>query len=282
MQFGAGGWSKAKALIVVRTYPTPASKGVEVSCTAAISEKGEWLRLFPIPYRFLKKDQRFRKYQWIEANLKKASSDARPESHNVDLDTLKALDESIPSDDQWRLRKELLEPLRRPSLEAIMAERDERKFPTLGFFKPKRIKRLIIESDPDGPAWSPEQKAKLQQEMAQGKLFESSDAPDEELEKIPYIFKYEFDCDDADCHGHTTSCTDWEMAQAYRKWRAAYGEKAWEGKFRQRFEKEMIERFDTHFYVGTVHIHPATWIIVGLFFPLLPSSSGPEPQTLGL
>jgi hypothetical protein len=29
----------------------------------------------------------------------------------------------------------------------------------------------------------------------------------------------------------------------------------------------MIERNDTHFYVGFVHLHPAEWIIVGLFYP---------------
>jgi len=29
----------------------------------------------------------------------------------------------------------------------------------------------------------------------------------------------------------------------------------------------MIQRNDTHFYVGTVHKHPGTWIICGLFYP---------------
>ena len=38
-------------------------------------------------------------------------------------------------------------------------------------------------------------------------------------------------------------------------------------KFKQRYELEMIEKFDTHFYVGTVHKNPAPWIIVGLFYP---------------
>ena len=37
---------KKKALIVVRTYPTPAKKHIEVSCTAAIADQNEWLRLF--------------------------------------------------------------------------------------------------------------------------------------------------------------------------------------------------------------------------------------------
>jgi hypothetical protein len=29
----------------------------------------------------------------------------------------------------------------------------------------------------------------------------------------------------------------------------------------------MIEKKDTHFFVGTIHQHPASWIIVGLFYP---------------
>jgi len=59
---------------------------------------------------------------------------------------------------------------------------------------------------------------------------------------------------------------DWEMLQAYRSWKLEYGDK-WEEGFRQRFETEMIEHRDTHFYVGTIHQHPGSWIIVGLFYP---------------
>ena len=56
------------------------------------------------------------------------------------------------------------------------------------------------------------------------------------------------------------------MGQSWRSWRSDYGDK-WEEKFRKRYEKEMIEKYDTHFYVGTVHRHPHVWIIVGLFYP---------------
>ena len=54
------------------------------------------------------------------------------------------------------------------------------------------------------------------------------------------------------------------MGQAWRRWRDKYG-KGWEKKFRQRFETEMMTKYDTHFFVGTVFNHPGTWIIVGLF-----------------
>jgi hypothetical protein len=65
-------------------------------------------------------------------------------------------------------------------------------------------------------------------------------------------------------------CTDWEMGQAYRAWRREYGDQ-WEAKFRERFETEMIEKKETHFFVGTIHQHPGSWIIVGLFYPPLPA-----------
>jgi hypothetical protein len=41
----------------------------------------------------------------------------------------------------------------------------------------------------------------------------------------------------------------------------------WEAPFRQRYEREMIDKNDTHFHVGTLHQYPATWMIVGVFYP---------------
>ena len=56
------------------------------------------------------------------------------------------------------------------------------------------------------------------------------------------------------------------MGQSWRKWSTKYGE-SWEEKFVQRYEEEMIDKKDTHFFVGTVKKHPTRWIIVGLFYP---------------
>lgn len=71
-------------------------------------------------------------------------------------------------------------------------------------------------------------------------------------------------------------CTDWEMGQAYRAWRKEYGP-SWEAKFRQRFEAEMATKFNTHFFVGTLHQHPNNWIIIGLYYPPRPPETGQIP-----
>ncbi|HEY3130765.1 MAG TPA: hypothetical protein VGL91_15015 [Acidobacteriota bacterium] len=247
-----------KALIVVRTYPIPDKRGVEVSCTAAITEQGEWLRLFPIPYRFLPQDQRFRKYQWIEVSVTKASDDPRPESFRLKRDSIRILSEPLSTDNYWQARKDFVFPLKAHCLCCLQRQHDEKSYPTLGFFRPKVIERLVIKQEK--PNWT-----QAQQEMLrQGHLFEKG--PQTELEKIPYTFRYEFRCEEDTCSGHTMICTDWEMAQSWRSWKKEYANE-WEDKFRHRYETEMIEKNDTHFYVGTVKRHPKTWIIVGLFYP---------------
>lgn len=246
-----------KALIVVRTYPTPAKTGVEVSCTAAITDNGKWLRLFPVPWRYLPNDQRFRKYQWVELKVTKSGKDARPESYKLQPDGIKILS-SLGTDNNWKVRREIILELRSHCLCCLIRRRNEQGYPTLGIFRPRKIERLVV--SPENPNWSDAQLGVLRQEH----LFEHR--PEKELEKIPFKFQYKFWCDDHDCASHTLMCADWEMGESWRKWRDQYDHK-WEEKFRQRYEHEMIEKYDTHFYVGTIHQHPHTWIIVGLFYP---------------
>ena len=98
-----------------------------------------------MPYRFLGPEQRFSKYQWIEAMVSKAS-DARPESYHIDRDSIKIISETLPTTNAWQKRKEFVYRLKGHCLCCIKKERDERKFPTLGIFKPKTIKGLSIDT----------------------------------------------------------------------------------------------------------------------------------------
>ncbi|MPZ51035.1 MAG: hypothetical protein GEU75_17330 [Dehalococcoidia bacterium] len=261
-------WETKRALIVVKTYPTPAWKGGEVVCTAAITEEGQWLRLFPIPYRLLGTESQFEKYQWIEAKVTKASSDARPESYNVDMDSIKLLQPRLTTAMNWQSRKAIVIPLLAPSMCWLREQNIANNRPTLGLVKPSVIKRLRIE--PTKADWSPAEMARLNQL----RLIDSTHV---QLEKVPYTFFYDFDCSTPDCPGHKMSCTDWEMTQAFRSWTEKYGD-GWEVQFRNRFDSEMREKFDTHFYVGTVHGNPHNWVIVGLFYP--PKTAGEQLNLL--
>lgn len=249
-------WIKKRVLIVVRTYPSPAKSTIEASCTAAITEDSQWVRMFPVPARLMEQDKRFAKWQWIDVDLLKAR-DPRPESFKLNPDSI-VIWETVDTRDGWRTRCELIKPLKRSSMCEIQRERERYGAPTLGVFRPFKLDRLVIK--PTEENWTAAQSATLSQDT----LFEK--APATTLEKIPFEFRYEFRCGDVNCKGHDMMCTDWEMSQSYRSWRREYGVQ-WEAKFRQRFEKEMIEKRETHLFVGTVNQHPASWIIVGLFYP---------------
>ncbi len=247
------------ALIVVRTYPVPDALGIESSCTAGITDRGEWLRLFPVPWRLLKKGQQFRKYEWVRVNVTKAIEDSRVESYRLRPDGIEILTDQLSTANAWKSRKEIVFPLRAHCLCCLTRQRDAQQYPTLGIFRPASITRLRI-TPADPPAWT---KAELDM-LRQRHLF--AEAPKQELEKIPFVFRYDFRCSEDACPGHMLMCTDWEMAQSYRQWRSDYGDR-WEEKFRQRYEFEMIQKCDAHFYVGTVASHPHRWIIIGLFYP---------------
>ncbi len=258
-------WLKQRVLITVRTYPVPAKKGVEVSCTAGITDEGKWIRLFPVPYRFLEPDQRFRKYQWIEVDTTKATNDPRPESYKLNADSIK-IGEFIPASDNWRARRDIVRPLLNLSFCELQRARETAGSPTLGLIKPIKIKRLTVEHVSDH--WTESELATLNQLN----LFQKN--PTTPLEKLPLIFRYEFKCSPT-CGGHECACTDWEMGESYRKWRKTYGDN-WERAFRNRYEGEMIEKFDTHFFVGNLHQFPNAWIIVGLFYPPKQKQSTPD------
>lgn len=232
---------------------------MEVSCTAGVTDEVTWIRLFPIPFRYLEGQQQFSKYQWIEVDAKKCSSDPRLESFEIDIDSLKVTGESLPTENAWKARKEIILPLAAPSLCYLKRTRKETGA-TLGIFKPKTIHKFVIE--PDTPDWTPEQRENLLQQSIYDKHLLQP------LEKIPYKFSYKFTCDDTQCTGHQLMCVDWELGQAYRAWREEYGGN-WEWPIVNRFEIDMILGRDTHFFVGTMRGHTDVWIIVGLFYPPL-------------
>ena len=49
-----------RVLITVLTYPHPSTRWDELVCTGGVSEEGEWIRLYPIDYRYRPREQQFR------------------------------------------------------------------------------------------------------------------------------------------------------------------------------------------------------------------------------
>lgn len=257
------GYQLAKVLMVVKTYPHPSEHHEELVCTADITSEGRWIRLYPVPFRLLKDEQRFPKYTWIEVGVQRRPSDTRPESHHIDPDTIKPL-ETLPADGFWLERRKVIDPTISPSLCDLMRRYDVDQT-SLGIFKPKTIHDLIIK--PNTQDWSDKQKGVLFKREHQISLF-GKDTPDLKLELklLPWSFSYKFDCDDLRCKGHKLSVKDWELGAAYWSWLPKYGDET-PTKIREKWLDTMCapDR-DTHFIVGT-HYPYKTWLHLGTYWP---------------
>lgn len=107
------GFELTKVLITVMTYPYPSKKYQETVCTAGVTQSGEWIRLYPVDYRYRPKHQRFRKWQWIAVALgpRGHGSDQRAESREPDLSTVRLLGEPLSTKDQWRARRAIIDAM---------------------------------------------------------------------------------------------------------------------------------------------------------------------------
>jgi len=259
---------RLKVLITVKTYPIPSAKYDELVCTAGVTKRGDFVRLYPINFRDLPYSRQYRKYQWIEVLAQKhGRRDARKESYRPDCDTLSILGEPLPTKrGDWSQRARYVLANKARSMEELY-DRQRADHASLGIFRPKKVFDLIV--TPADEDWKPSFKAALRQQ----RLWETRRITKEPPRKVPFKFQYKFQCDDKRCRGsHQMMIEDWELGALY--WRLVDGGAAppvAAEKVRQRFLPEMCgPDKETYFFVGTILSHPQTWVIIGVFYPKLP------------
>lgn len=251
---------KEKVLITVMTYPHPSKGYQELVCTAGVTKSGEWIRLYPIDYRYRPKWQRFQKYQWIEAELEtpEKANDNRPESYRPNLDSIRILGEPLDTKNDWRLRREIIDALPHRTVNEWKVLHAEEKT-SLGIVKPARV--LDMEIRPvDALEWKPEWKALFQQMTLFG-------PPQKPLRKLPFSFHYIFECEDSD-KPHAAMCEDWELGTLFLKEAERLGsEKAAAESVKRKFLNQMCgENKDTRFFMGTRFPYNV-WLVLGVFWP---------------
>ncbi|NCQ93035.1 MAG: hypothetical protein GPI94_20210 [Microcystis aeruginosa LG13-03] len=251
-----------KILIATKTYPSISTKYQETVCTAGIllSEEEnplQWIRIYPIRYRYLDFDKRYPRWAIVSAKIKRNDQDYRPESFKIDDNSLEII-RKIDTTNNWQERKSLVLSLQFRSIADIQAQGK-----SLGIIKPKSIERFF--SKKTSREWNQKQQAVLNQLD----LFE----PNIDLEKIPYQFFYQFT--DEDNVPHKYSISDWEIMELYRKCRdrsqllGLEAEQYALEKVRQKLEDDFLESKDLYFIVGNIKNHAKSFMIIGLFYPPL-------------
>lgn len=265
--------AKTRVLIVVKTYPTLSGKYDELVCTAGFLEDGSWIRIYPIPFRKLDYDNRYKKYQWIELDLTKNKSDPRPESFKpTNFEQIDLGDFLDSESGKWQKRKEIV--LKKgvwTNLDKLLGEaKDKKIFTSLAVFKPTKILGFIAE--PCEKEWDKNQLQRLEANAAQLSLFDKSENPFKVVKKLPWKFSYKF----VDDNGRvsTLMIEDWELGQLYWNCLERHGgdEQAAVNDVKKKYGDEFIHNRDLHFFLGTTkefHLRnaPNPFIIIGAFYP---------------
>jgi len=241
------------------TYPIPSRQYDEVICTAGITESGEWVRLYPIDYRYRLREQQFKKYQWIELDLEERghSNDQRNESRRPDLDTLSILGEPISTDRGWIERRKIIDKMPVHTVNQLVQMYDSNRT-SLGIVKPCRILDIKVE-DADRE-WKPQ----WQYIYDQLRLFEPPPKP---LKKIPYKFSYVFECEDNE-KPHNAMIEDWELGVLYLRELDRLGsEERAVDSVKYKYLSEMCDSSrDTRLFMGTTWPYNK-WVVLGVFWP---------------
>jgi hypothetical protein len=266
--------SKTKILIAVVTYPIPSRSYDELICTAGFLENGEWVRIYPVPMKFLtglRQDGRISsfKYTWIELELKKRNDDFRPESYSpihYDFSDI-MIHNKIDTENNWRNRKEICIKNTYTNITNLIEDSKSPKNISLATFKPTKIIRFDIQEEKNRE-WKDEWK-NLRKQMD---LFEPNKNPEIQIKKLPYKFFYNF-IDDKGKESRLM-IEDWEIGQLY--WnclKVANGdEKLALQKVREKYETKFLKENDLYFFLGTTkewHARRAKnpFVIIGVFYP---------------
>lgn len=241
------------------TYPHPSRGYQELVCTAGITESLEWVRLYPIDYRYRPRQQQFHKYQWIEVCLDPhaRSNDNRKESRHPDLESIRVLGEPMTTRNNWAERRALIDKMPHYTVKQLKALHESDKV-SLGVVRPTRVLDLEIrEADRE---WKPEWQSLFNQMTLFG-------PPQKSLRKIPYSFHYKFECEDSE-KPHTAMCEDWELGMLFLNESARLGsEEAAAESVKRKFLGELCrDDKDTRFFMGTFFPYN-TWLVLGVFWP---------------
>jgi hypothetical protein len=257
-------WREEGILIWGKTYPELSSKYYETVCTGGVRENGEFIRLYPIPFRYLGDNSSFTKYQWIRVKIKKSKEDPRPESFKVDPATI-VLEETIPSDKfEWFERKRHIFPMQKfnfGSAESLFAENRSCKR-SMGFVRPAKVHDIIMEERPteDYNTF----KRKLEENRQRSKQTDLFEEPTiTELKQLQFIskrFKVQWSCDCSECKGHNMSILDWEAYELQRKIGAN------EALVRLK-QILMSGDYNVGFFLGNFRLHPTAFTIGSIWYP---------------
>jgi hypothetical protein len=263
------GWERRRVLVTVKAYPQLGRKVGESVCVAGVDlDRRDWIRLNPLDFRALDRDHRFAKYQEISVSVTKTATDARPESFTPRLDSIRPVGRPLPAGEA-RQRRGIILPLLRDSMCAVIREQRLRGT-SLAVFRQEEPPEIVAQ-----PRDTPDRTLITGQQS----LIELARSP---IEDLPYRFAFRYRCADGACGGHDQTSVDWELGEAFRRFRRDYGGAEIIDRIRAVWEAMWDSDREPYLYTGSMARHPESFLMLGVFRPrALTTDAGPQGPVQG-
>lgn len=96
-------------MVNCKTYPSISQKYTETVCTGGIQKNGKFVRLYPVPFRFLDSEEQYDRWDVIRVPVYKDPRDPRPESWHL-AGPIKVLGKVTTEKKRWEWMKKAVHP----------------------------------------------------------------------------------------------------------------------------------------------------------------------------
>lgn len=254
--------SRLSILITVKAAPNPSGRYGETVCVAGLStdlHRTGWLRLYPVNFRELSSDDRFKKYDIVNVDAVPSAQDQRRESWRPRVATMVQVRHIKP----WNQRRKLLDPYVEDSMCLLNRNaKESANAKSLSLVRPREVSGLIIKRH---PGWTPEEQRKIDAYVNQLDLL--SDQDRSPLEAPRFRGSYRYRCNERSCNGHEQGVIDWEFVALQRRLRHLSDDEV-----KKRLENTFFEMMCDHdrdvaFYIGNQAKRAHVFSVLGVYYP---------------
>lgn len=238
---------------MIKAQPHRSSQYFETVCCAGVGRDRKWRRQYPVPFRILKEDQKFGRWQWVKYEFVRPKDDRRRESQKVIQKTLIAAGEMKKSE-----RAGFLAPLVRASTREADGLGD-----SLALVRPAKIRLEALSKSKEELAHEMREHQKLADQLS---LLEE----DEEVQPLsPCRKRFILHWTDQDGKNHRHDCDDWETSTAFTRFARKSGDDEALRQLRCKYEEQyfaagLVLGFSTHKRRNVEFGTKNQWLLVGL------------------
>jgi hypothetical protein len=204
-----------RVLVLVKASPQPSRQYGDTVCVAGVELDGatpRWVRLYPVPFRYLEGESQFKKYDIINVETRDAGADKRPESRKINASSIR-VERQVKG---WANRDAWLSQLEYPSMCHLLSMiRRNIDSQSLAAVSPASV--IGLEFSPH-PGWSASELQRFEQYRSQGDLFRES--PPRLLDPPQFIVHLRYRCAMSECDGHAQRIIDWELTALQQRYRS--------------------------------------------------------------